>query len=528
MNPHQRQQLEARLKALPKPEQDRIFTAARAKRADDQKRRKSERRKFEDLDDPRPGSSKRSSGDPVRLVALKILARELAEGMHAGDPTSRDREGAEHTPGDASETPPSRSGLVQDALVGVAVEVGKRRCVVRPVTDGVLAHDETTDVPCRLPADLAGRQQTELCVGDRVAYEVPEDDRREQPSITHVLQRKTVLARRDPATRQRQAIAANVDAVVVVVSVVSPPLHPRLIDRYLLAIEDSWVERAGRHADDPDPAQAIIAVNKLDLLERAPESERAEELAKLEPYKHLGVPIVMCCASDGRGMDELRGLLAGKTVAFVGHSGVGKSSLTNALDERLGIRVGEVGTAANRGRHTTTSAQLHEIVPPSPPGGRRWPGEAGSDEGDERAPGASATEKTPHPGPLPEGEREESPSRGLQPARSDGPTAPPGTFWVIDTPGIRFFGLDELTPAELRDSMPEFRRLRQGCKFNDCTHTHEPGCAVKENLGKPGGVHPERYETYLRLLEEIDREGNAPQGGRIRPLADDPSPGDPP
>ncbi len=475
MNPHQRQQLEERLKSLPKAEQDRIFAAARAKRADDQKRRKAERRRFEDLDDPRPGSSKRSSGDPVRLVALKILAREIAEGMHAGDPTSRDREGAEQAPGGASETPPSRSGLVDGALIGIAVEVGKRRCVVRPVTDGVLAHDETTDVSCRLPADLAGRQQTELCVGDRVAYEIPEDDRRHQPSVMHVLQRKTVLARRDPATRQRQAIAANVDAVVVVVSVVSPPLHPRLIDRYLLAIEDSWVERAGRHADDPDPAQSIIAVNKLDLLERAPESERAEELAKLEPYKHLGVPIVMCCAADGRGMDELRGLLAGKTVAFVGHSGVGKSSLTNALDERLGIKVGSVGTAANRGRHTTTSAQLHEITPRM----------------------------------SPEGESSGS-----------------GTFWVIDTPGIRFFGLDELSPAELRDSMPEFRRLRQACKFNDCTHTHEPGCAVKDTLGKPGGVHPERYETYLRLLEEIEREGNPSQAGRIRPLAEDPSPGD--
>jgi len=433
------------LKALPKAEQDRIFAAARAKRADDQKRRKAERRKFEDLDDPRPGSSKRAGGDPVRLVALKVLAQELAEGKHAGDDAAG-----------------GSSGSVAETRTGVAVEVGKRRCVVRPLTDGVLAPDESTDVSCRLPADLAGRQQTELCVGDRVSYEVPEDDRRHQPGIVHVLQRDTVLARRDPQTRQRQAIAANVNAVVIVVSVVSPPLHPRLIDRYLLAIEDSWVERSGRHADDPDPAHAIIAVNKLDLLEAANPRDRDEELVKLEPYRHLGVPIVMCCASDGRGIDELRGLLAGKVVAFVGHSGVGKSSLTNALDERLGIRVGAVGSAANRGRHTTTSAQLHEI------------------KGETHAP-----------------------------------------FWVIDTPGIRFFGLDELSPAELRDSMPEFRRVRRACKFNDCTHTHEPGCAVKEKLGKPGGVHAERYETYLRLLEEIEREGNVSPSGRIRSRLDD-------
>ena len=170
--------------------------------------------------------------------------------------------------------------------------------------------------------------------------------------------------------------------------------------------------------------------------------------------------MVECAASDGRGIDELRRLLSGMVVAFVGHSGVGKSSLTNALDPRLGARTSGVGSAANRGRHTTTSSQLYEI---------------GADEGE--------------------------------------------PFWVIDTPGIRFFALEELTPAQLRDSMPELRRLRRGCKFNDCTHTHEPGCAVRDAVER-GELHPARYDPYTRLLEEIAR-GPRPPDERIRPLPED-------
>ncbi|MFI4898120.1 MAG: ribosome small subunit-dependent GTPase A [Phycisphaerales bacterium JB059] len=432
MNKRQREQLEARLKALPKSEQDRLFRQAAAQRTDDQKRRRSERKRYEDLDAPRPGSSKRKV-DPVREYALRLLAAELAAGRH------EDAGGASPVP-DSTQT-------------GRVLFMGKRRCLVRPDDGG-------EDFECRLGADLAGRQQAELCVGDRVSFVRATDERHDADEVVQVLPRKTVLTRRDPRTGEARAIVANVDAVVIVVSVVSPPLHPRLIDRYLIAIEDSWVEVPGSHADDPDPAQAIIAVNKIDLLDDLTPEERERELAKLEPYRAIGLPIVECAAQTGRGMDELRALLAGRIVAFVGHSGVGKSSITNALDERLGARTAQVGAAANRGRHTTTSSQLYEITPDS-------------------------------------GE----------------------TFWVIDTPGIRYFALEELTPAQLRDSMPELRRLRRGCQFNDCTHTHEPGCAVREAVER-GELHPARYDTYIRLLEEIAR-GPRPPDERIRPLPDE-------
>lgn len=448
---------------MPKAEQDKLFKRATELRRDDQKKQKTERKRFEDLDAPRPGSTKRK-GDPLRLVALKLLAQDLSRSEAKGEQGE------------------SAHAATNTTHAGTVVAVTKRRCTVRPAEAFDLARtdrDTYEDIDCRLPAALAGRQQSEFCVGDRVRYSVHEDARTGEPEVDHVEPRTTVLARRDPHTQQRRAIVANIDAVVVVVSVVSPPLHPRLIDRYLIAIEDSWVEAiSGRHADDPDPAQAVLAVNKADLLADLTDEERAHELGKLEPYRALGLPVIECSAATASGLEDLRRALAGKVVAFVGHSGVGKSSLTNAMDPRLGIAVKTVGTAANRGRHTTTSSQMHEIAPASP---------------------------------------------------GDAP------FWVIDTPGIRFFTLEDMSETELRDSFPEIRALRQRCKFNDCTHTHEPGCAVKaaaeaftpEADGKGPTIHPARYDAYLRLLEEISADSSRLPTERIRPLAPDPKPGEP-
>ena len=444
MNPHQRQQLEDRLRALPKAEQDRLFRQAAELRREEQKQARAERRRFADIDEPRPGGGRRKN-DPVRMYVLKLLARELADKDHDA--------GVEPDP--------------FDAAVGVAAQVGRRRCLVRPAhmvgsSDEPNAEPDTAaeDIECRLPAHLAGRQQSELCVGDRVTYRLRDDERRGGHELVQVLPRRTVLARRDPQSGDRRAIVANVDAIVVVVSVVSPPLHPRLIDRYLIAVEDSWVESTGgRHADDPDPAEAIIAVNKTDLLRGLPKDTREAELARLDPYRALGVPVTLCSTKDGSGIDELRTLLAGKVVAFVGHSGVGKSSLANALAPELDIRVGSIGAAANRGRHTTTTAQLHAVEAP-----------------------------------------------GVEP------------FWIIDTPGVRTFGLDELTPAELRDAMPELRRLRRGCRFNDCTHTREPGCAVIAAV-EAGELPKARYEAYRRLLDDITGVTRDEAIAPIRPVA---------
>jgi ribosome biogenesis GTPase len=241
--------------------------------------------------------------------------------------------------------------------------------------------------------------------------------------VAAVMPRRTVLARPDPLHQHRQRlIAANVDVVVHVVSVKSPPLRPRLIDRVLVA-----VQRGG--------AAALLCVNKVDLLDDA---GRAAELAKLTMYEELGVPVIACSAQTGEGLDAMRAALEGKTSALVGHSGVGKSSILNALDARLALTTGEVRKRGS-GRHTTTAATLYDF-------------------GDQT--------------------------------------------YLIDTPGIREFGLWDLDRESLRDYFPEFFEAAESCRFTDCSHVHEPDCEVKRRVAD-GRVREARYETYRRLYDDL-------------------------
>lgn len=478
MNAHQREQLERRLAELPKAERDRLYRLGQQLRAEDQKRKRistSRQARAGLNEDFEPGSfGGRAPGnlrrDPVRDYVLKVLAREEAERAAAAVDESREPAGRASAPALSPALSPavvvaeSAEGVERpaDVVTGTVVHVGRRRCKVRE--DG--RSDEGADVTARLPAELAGQQQAGLCVGDRVTIarrtagapgsaEEERDDRAAAGfDLVQVLRRRTVLARRDPRTGERRTIVANVDAVCVVVSVVTPPLHPRLIDRYLIALEDS---HAGEEGGEAEAAGAILCVNKIDLLEGLPAAEREAELARLDPYRALGIPVVECAAARSHGLDRLRELIAGKTVAFVGHSGVGKSSLTNALDARIGAKVGQTSDSTSKGRHTTTTAQLYDV---------------------------------------PNGER-----AGIR---------------VIDTPGVRSFALDEMTPAELRDAFAEFRALRRAghtCRFNDCTHTHEPGCAVREAVER-GEVSAARFETYQRMLADIT--GDFPESMRVQ------------
>jgi ribosome biogenesis GTPase len=295
---------------------------------------------------------------------------------------------------------------------GIVLNVTSGRC--RVFHDGA-------EKDCIVPPEIATRQKSMLTVGDRVVVE-PADGGNWR--IRAVLPRHSVLARPDPLNpRLQRLIAANIDVVVCVVSLKAPPLRPRLIDRFLIAIQ-----RGG--------ARPVIAVNKIDLV---PAEERERELAPLEAFAKLDVPIIGCSTKSGEGLDALRGLLVGKTGALVGHSGVGKSSLLNALDERLQIATGGLHAKRGTGRHTTTSSTLHDL------GG--------------------------------------------------------GTF-VIDTPGIREFGLWSLDRDTLREYFPELAGAAELCRFNDCTHLHEPGCEVKARVAA-GEIHPARYDAYVRLSEEI-------------------------
>jgi ribosome biogenesis GTPase / thiamine phosphate phosphatase len=429
LNPKQRRELEDALEALPKRERDRLFDEARKHRSDAQKRRSTKAR--ETVDGERVGGKSRP--DPLIDWVLRLFAEERKRGQNTAA-------------GDAD--------LPQTLVEGLVVGLTRRWAEILPDTHAAPegsadAPSDPTVVPepvgCRLSAELAARQQSAIAVGDRAVY-TPDTDG--DPEVVRVLPRRTVLSRPDPRdANTERVVAANIDVVVIVVSVVSPPLHPRLIDRYLVAVEHGG-------------ARAIIAVNKADLM--GPD-ELARELTKLDPYRAAGIPVVVCRASPQSGKKDvsvLRVLLAGTTCAFVGHSGVGKSSLANALHPDLGLEVGAVRQHDQRGRHTTTASSMHRI-----------PGEHG-------APGVR----------------------------------------VIDTPGVRYFGLADITPEELRWMFPEFLTLAPDCHFTDCTHAHEPGCAVKA-AAESGRIPAVRHQTYLRLLEEL-RTGKPPGeiSERIRPL----------
>ena len=421
LNKHQKAKLEAILESLPKDERDRLYDEARRQRSEAQKRRRSKSR--ETIDGERVGSAKRRP-DPLIDWVLRLVDTEYA-----------------HKRGDALHMEQSVK-LDQGLVIGLT----RRRATV-------LIDDQDEPILCRLSADMAGRQQAAIAVGDRVSItELDLPNEEERFEVVNVLPRTSTLARPDAHNPQQQrVVAANVDVVVIVVSVASPPLHPRLIDRYLVAAE--WGD-----------CDAVIAVNKADLL---PPGELAETLKRLDPYRDAGIPIAVCAAVPGdessSRVDELRTLLAGKTCAFVGHSGVGKSSLANALDAKLDIETGKVRGLDQRGRHTTTASAMHLIDNPD----------------------------------------------GTQ-------------IRVIDTPGVRFFGLADVSPDELRWLFPEFEAFVHSCKFTDCTHEHEPGCAVKA-AAEAGEIARVRYETYLRLLGEL-RTGGKPKDvtERIRPRRDDP------
>ncbi len=264
-----------------------------------------------------------------------------------------------------------------------------------------------------------------VVVGDGVRFR-PAGARGGSPPegvIESVLPRRTRLCR--ATERETHLIAANVDQAIVVASADEPPLKPSLIDRYLVSAS------AGMMA-------AVVCVNKMDL---DADGYAAEVL---ERYRRIGYPGVATRSVSGLGIDALREILAGKSAVLAGQSGVGKSSLLNAIQPGLKLRVGEVCRETAKGRHTTTTAQLLKL-------------EAGG--------------------------------------------------YVVDTPGVRAFDLAMIPVSELEAHFVEFEKYVAGCKFPDCTHIHETGCAVIAAVER-GEIHPARHASYVRLFRE--RSGLVP------------------
>jgi ribosome biogenesis GTPase len=264
----------------------------------------------------------------------------------------------------------------------------------------------------RLLKTLATDERNIVTTGDRVWI---------RPSlggegmIERVQPRHGLLTR---ASRGREhVLVANVDQVVIVMALVEPDLKPHLIDRYLVSAEQGGIT-------------PIVCLNKADLVDPAP----FQSLVGL--YSQLGIMTLFTSATDGRGIDRLRERLRGRQTVFAGQSGVGKSSLLNALQPGLELRVREVSDTNQKGRHTTTTAQLLRL-----------------DFGG----------------------------------------------WVVDTPGIRQFQLWKLLPEEVEGFFPELRPFVPLCAFPDCTHTHEERCGVKRAV-RLGQITAQRYTSYLGLF----------------------------
>jgi ribosome biogenesis GTPase len=271
-------------------------------------------------------------------------------------------------------------------------------------------------------AVLRGRlKQTnalKLAVGDDVL--IAPDAGGGRWTIEEILPRRSVLSRQAPGGRYGERIVAvNIDQVLVVFAAARPEPHRRMIDRFLVIAEAS--ELAPR-----------IVVNKVDLIDPAEVSQL------VAAYERAGYPVHLTSARAGAGLETLHDALTGRTTVVTGPSGVGKSSLLNALYPGLKLRVGAISPSVNKGRHTTVGAFSH---------------------------------------PLPDG------------------------GYVVDTPGLREIGLWGFSLATLDRCFPEFGPHIGHCRFADCTHVVEPGCAVREAVTQ-GLVSAERWESYVKLRDE--------------------------
>jgi len=282
----------------------------------------------------------------------------------------------------------------------------------------VLAGEEVLEAVLRGRVKRDERSGERVVAGDVVDLEPTDAAAGAAWAVAGVHDRHSVLERKAPGKAPRpKAIVANVDQVVIVFAAARPEPHLRMLDRFLVIAAAAELE-------------PLIVVNKVDL------AGEEQVLRTFAAYRRAGYRLLLTAAKQGIGVPELGEALCGRTSALTGPSGVGKSSLLNAVQPGLGLRIGEVSEAVNKGQHTTVTAQLIPLAC--------------------------------------------------------------GGF-VADTPGLREVGLWAVDTDQLQFHFPEFEPLLGSCRYPTCTHVHEPGCAVRA-AAEDGDVDAGRYDSYLRMM----------------------------
>ncbi|MEY3416849.1 MAG: ribosome small subunit-dependent GTPase [Bacteroidota bacterium] len=264
-----------------------------------------------------------------------------------------------------------------------------------------------------------------IAVGDYVTFEY-QQQAEEKVTITEILPRNNYIIRKSThKTAHDHIIAANIDQAVIIVTIDFPRTSIGFIDRFLVSAESYRIP-------------VTIVINKVDLLIKTKHLEKKAELFDI--YEPIGYPCIATSVVTGEGIAAFGQLFEGKKTLIAGHSGVGKSTLINCIAPNLDLKTGIISSFANKGKHTTTFAEMFEMRP--------------------------------------------------------------GTF-IIDTPGIKELGISEVENQELSHFFPEMRALLNQCKYHNCTHVHEPNCAVQNAINE-GKIHISRFESYLGILAGDD------------------------